>query len=219
MRLMRRDTLGSRMRGNMGGSGAAKTRQDWAIHKHNPKNLLVNGAFKSRGDIDLYLSSPLIICLECGQDCRSLGHHLSRTHSMSSKEYKRKYNIPLGLSLRCESTRSLSSKNMTNWWKVVPDSEKRRESLRQHAKEKLVNVGQYAERHAHFEKPVYSKACLTCSKVFHPINKYVLKKKKYCSKKCHTASEKEQKRMRIIGAMGGKIRAITGKKDSAGKFA
>lgn len=202
--------MGSRTRGNLGGSGYGASRQDWAAHKFNPRKLIKNGKFESKEDLDIYLSGDYITCLECLQDCRSLGHHLSRTHAMSSLAYKKKYNIPKGRSLRGESTRKLSSDEMVERWK---GNEDRREQMRQHAKDKLIGVGTFAPRLAHFDKG-YKKICPTCNKSFVSERK----KYKFCSRECHTASDVEQSRLREIAKIGGSIRAATGIKDSLGKF-
>lgn len=206
--------MGSRTRGNLGGSGYGASRQDWAAHKFQPKKLLENGAFVSKENLDMYLSGDFIMCLECGQDCRSLGHHLSRTHAMSSLEYKIKYNIPKGRSLRGESTRKLSAIGAAKQWE---NADGRRDKLRQHAKDKLGD-GYLAPRLAHFDKVIHDKICPTCKKVFHPINRFALKKYTYCSKACHTASDTEQARLKVIAKKGGRKRASTGEKDSTGKF-
>ncbi len=206
--------MGSRTKGNLGGSGYGASRQDWAAHKFQPKKLLENGAFVTKEAINIYLSGDLIICLECGQDCRSLGHHLSRTHAMSSNEYKSKYNIPKGYSLRCASSRKLSSEAMKKTW---VGADERRDKMRQHAKDKL-GEGYLAPRLFHFDKVIHDKICPTCKRVFHPINRFALKRYTYCSKACHTASDVEQKRLCEIAKMGGKARALLGKKDFTGKF-
>ena len=153
--------MGSRTRGNLGGSGYGASRQDWAAHKFQPKKLLENGAFVSKENLDMYLSGDFIMCLECGQDCRSLGHHLSRTHAMSSLEYKIKYNIPKGRSLRGESTRKLSAIGAAKQWE---NADGRRDKLRQHAKDKLGD-GYLAPRLAHFDKVIHEMITRIASKL------------------------------------------------------
>lgn len=203
--------MGSRTRGNLGGSGAAVSRQDWAVSKRNPRGLLENGAFVTKQALEVYLSGDYITCLECGKDCRSLGHHLSKTHAMSAVDYKKKYNIPKGRSLCGETTRRKSAKHMIERWENA--SEEDRENQRRHAKQKLGAKGLAAPRLAHFDKG-YKKICPTCKNVFTADRK----KLKYCSKRCHANSDNEQKRLKNMAKRAGKIRAATGLKDATGKF-
>jgi len=51
--------------------------------------------FKSKAEVDEYLSGDKIVCLECGKAFRILGLHVSYKHSMSPNEYKIKYGIPV----------------------------------------------------------------------------------------------------------------------------
>lgn len=202
--------MGSRTRGNLGGTGYGCSRQDWAAHKFNPRKLVENGRFTNKDDLNLYLSGDLITCLECLQDCRSLGQHLSRNHAMSSLEYKKKYNIPKGRSLLGESTRKKSSESAKNLW---VDAEERRQEMRQLAQTRLVGIGTFAPRISHFESG-YNKNCPTCSKPFIA----PLKKIKFCSKVCHIESPGEQKRLRQMAQHAGKVGAATSKRNSLGRF-
>lgn len=196
--------MGSRLRGNLGGSGSGASRQDWA-QKRNPKRAIVNGAFVDTESLDLYLSGDLITCLECLPDCKSLGHHLSRSHNMSPLEYKLKYNIPKGRSLRGVATRKLSAEACARQW---IGADERREYMRQQAAVRLVPRGTNAPRTAQFNKG-YEKTCPTCKKAFHAARK----RTKFCSQVCCKQSPEETQRRKDIAKKGGAARALTAKKN------
>ena len=50
--------------------------------------------FKTKGEIDEYLSHGKIICLECKREFNQLGNHLIQTHFMGVDEYRDKYGLP-----------------------------------------------------------------------------------------------------------------------------
>jgi len=50
--------------------------------------------FKTKEEIDEYLSHEKITCLECGKEFFQLGNHLIQTHFMSVDEYRDKYGLP-----------------------------------------------------------------------------------------------------------------------------
>lgn len=208
--------MGSRTRGNIGGSGLPTSRQAWSAYKFNPRKLVENGKFVTKENLDIYLSGDYITCLECLQDCRSLGQHLSYTHSMSSLEYKIKYNIPKGRSLRGDSTRKLAAEASKQQW---IDADERREGMKQHAKDKLVGVGTRAprigprvQRVASFNNG-HKKICLACKQPFIA----AFKRYKFCGRKCYAGREIQECDIEN-SRKGGNTRAKTGKRNTLGRF-
>lgn len=65
--------------------------------------------FKTKTEIDRYLSGDTIICLLCGRRYRGVGHHVVRAHDITIDEYKDRFGIPHTRSLVGESTRSAMS--------------------------------------------------------------------------------------------------------------
>lgn len=207
--------MGSRTHQNLGGSGKPCSRQDWA-QKTNPHKLLENGKFTDRQNLDIYLSGDLITCLECGQDCKSLSHHLGRTHSMFPNEYKMKYNIPLGRSLRGEATRKKAAEHMLKRWADDVDGELR---LKQKliAEKNLVGIGHKVIRTSSLKADLtlYDAECVMCKKTFQYTR---ARKRKYCGRKCYEESDTFKSLSGPeSGRLGGLVRA-DGPRDEKGKF-
>ena len=78
--------MGSRNKPNHGGSGSSHSRK--GRPKPAPPKDVKYGKIETLDELNLYLSGAKIACLLCGTEHRSLGHHLSRSHSMSSRAYK-----------------------------------------------------------------------------------------------------------------------------------
>ncbi|MEX0549009.1 MucR family transcriptional regulator [Raoultella terrigena] len=55
--------------------------------------------FKTRAEAEAYISGDKLECLECGKRFVLLEKHLRVAHSMTSEEYKQKYNIPVSIPL------------------------------------------------------------------------------------------------------------------------
>jgi len=54
---------------------------------------------KSRKEVEQYLNSDKIECLECGKRFKFLPVHINRTHGLSAPEYRQRYNLPAGTPL------------------------------------------------------------------------------------------------------------------------
>lgn len=52
------------------------------------------GKFKTKLEVDTYLSGDKIQCLLCGKMYRSLGHHVFKIHNIDSDAYKERYGLP-----------------------------------------------------------------------------------------------------------------------------
>lgn len=50
--------------------------------------------FSSRTEIENYLTPKKVVCLLCGRSYQMLCTHISRSHGVSTYEYKRRFNIP-----------------------------------------------------------------------------------------------------------------------------
>lgn len=210
LNIMERD-MGSRKQGNYGGSGKEGTRQDCFIHareRDKPKPQL-NVQFTTVPDLDFYLSMEKIFCLECGLEFRSLGHHLARAHSMSSLDYKKKYNIPKTRSLACSDYRKVKGAlSKSNWKSGIM------EHVRERIKEEGKNfgkVGNSAERISTIYHKNYKKTCLYCNKDF--VRKG--KKYRYCSLECYHSSAECSSIGKENGALGGRKEA---KRNALGRF-
>lgn len=60
--------------------------------------------FKTRSEIDEYVSGDEIECLLCGRAFKNLGIHLKRIHQMYADDYRFRYNIPAHYGLVGKST-------------------------------------------------------------------------------------------------------------------
>lgn len=101
---------------NFGGTGRPKSRQAWALEKDRKKThipfdvtKLANLQFKTRKEVDLYLSGDGIECLICGKLCLALGHHLSKKHGVMAREYKKVLGLPMSRGLSVASIIKLQS--------------------------------------------------------------------------------------------------------------
>ena len=65
----------------------------------------VTKAFQTKEELDSYLNAPLIKCLLCGRDLKTLHRHIeSAIHKVSHDEYHLMYGIPWGRALCCPDT-------------------------------------------------------------------------------------------------------------------
>ena len=55
--------------------------------------------FRSKSEVEEYISHDKIECLECGKLFSFLVNHVRRAHSMTLDEYRGKFNIPAGTPL------------------------------------------------------------------------------------------------------------------------
>jgi len=200
-------------RPNLGGSGAPRTRIDWAVNKKFIKEPQLNVPFEHEYDLNLYLSGDTIVCLECGGDYRSLGMHLSISHAMPSSMYKKKYNIPKTRSLRGENTRSLASAAMVDTWKTNQKMEKVRTMLKENI-ENLTEISRAHKQTSNIRQKNYKGICHCCRKEF--FNKR--SNRKWCSQECYHADPETINRIASQAQRAGQERA-KGKRDSKGKFA
>lgn len=60
--------------------------------------------FRSREEVEAYVSGVTIECLECGQAMRSLAKHLAVKHQMTSHDYRDKWAIPRNVGLSGSET-------------------------------------------------------------------------------------------------------------------
>lgn len=60
--------------------------------------------FRSRAEVEDYVSGVTIECLECGQVMRSLAKHLAVKHQMTSHDYRDKWAIPRNVGLSGSET-------------------------------------------------------------------------------------------------------------------
>lgn len=195
--------MGSRKRGNLGGSGAANTRQDWQLHKRQPKELEFNVPFQTIEEVNEYLDDDLIYCLECGGRYKSLASHIHHSHTLSPDDYRRKYNIPMSYGLCSRSLKAQVSNRAKNLW-----SDGKMEHVRKRVKSKAHKkklhkakdnaAKKYGPTGTVFPKlleKTYTATCRGCNKEF----EYKQKTKggrKFCSVECMTTSEEFLERQR-----------------------
>jgi predicted transcriptional regulator len=67
--------------------------------------------FKTRTEIEEYVSADEIECLLCGRAFKNLGIHLKRIHQMYPDDYRYRYNIPAHFGLVGKSTSDRMSAN------------------------------------------------------------------------------------------------------------
>ena len=123
--------MGSRDKPNRGGSGQPFSRL--------PKNKIIKksiryGAIKTKAELEEYLSHDLIVCLICGGEFKSLGHHVRRAHLMSSKEYKIQFNIPTTTSLAGKDLQERKKALSKEQWESNPKMVGVRELLKESGK-------------------------------------------------------------------------------------
>lgn len=121
--------MGSRNKPNHGGTGLPHTRKSRPKKKPVYNDLGV--PIKTVEELDLYLSGDKIRCLICGGEYKSLGHHLSRTHSLGAREYKEKFNIPVTRSLCGDDLKERKSAISKGIWKESAKMEGVRKSLKE----------------------------------------------------------------------------------------
>ena len=127
--------MGSRTKPNHGGSGMANTRKSRPSPARTNKEKY--GPISSVEELEIYLSGKKIMCLLCGEDFKSLGHHLTRSHSISSRKYKIKFNIPTTRSISCSELRVMKRNIMLGVWDGNEKMEEVRLNLRKNAKKNL----------------------------------------------------------------------------------
>lgn len=120
--------MGSRTSPNHGGSGAPHSRIT------RPNNQITK-TFKSEpiktpAELDLYLSGDKIACLICGGEYKNLGIHLSNSHSIGSKEYKERFNIPVTRSLCGQDLINRKREIMSRAWEENPKMDAVRDLLK-----------------------------------------------------------------------------------------
>jgi hypothetical protein len=77
----------------------------------------VNSFFKTRDEVEEYLSGDKIECLLCGKSFVALGQHIVKAHDISLHDYKVHFNIPHSYSLIGISFKNyLQKKNKNNPW-------------------------------------------------------------------------------------------------------
>lgn len=65
----------------------------------------VTKPFKTRHEIEEYLSGDKITCLLCGRQMKRLAVHLPKIHGMSVDAYRMKYGLPWGIGVASKPTR------------------------------------------------------------------------------------------------------------------
>lgn len=120
--------MGSRTSPNHGGSGFSHSRitrpKNWT------KKHFKSDPIKTSEELSLYLSGSKIACLICGEEFKSLGQHLSFSHSLSSKQYKEIYNIPATRSLCCQDLIDKKREITSRIWEENPKMEIVRRTLK-----------------------------------------------------------------------------------------
>lgn len=95
------------------------------INRRRPKiGYPINTPFKTKDEIDNYLSQDKIECLMCGHLFKSLVTHLDKIHAMSTDQYREKYGLPYSKGLTCPDTREKKStffKGLIEEGKCVPN--------------------------------------------------------------------------------------------------
>ncbi len=132
--------MGSRTSPNHGGSGLPHSRI--CRPKPQPAEPIKYEPIRTLHELELYLSGLKIACLICGIECKSLGHHLSQSHSMSSKDYKVMFNIPVTRSLCCQDLKERKRKITQGFWQDNP----KRESVRCLLKSNIKNLDGYKHK-------------------------------------------------------------------------
>lgn len=82
------------------------------LKKRNPRpGYPLDIVFKTKEEIEEYLSQEKITCLLCGRNFKSLGNHLL-IHNYSVEDYKRKYGLPFRKGLMCPANREKNSNQL-----------------------------------------------------------------------------------------------------------
>lgn len=115
--------------GRGGGSGTHSSTKEFVTQ--NSGNLrklddcLSPNAFKTLEEVELYLGGNTIVCLECGNDYKSLANHINRSHNgLSPIDYRAKYNIPYGRPLISRTEFERMSRVMVNRLKDFDEKKK-----------------------------------------------------------------------------------------------
>ena len=87
----------------------SKINEDKVLKKRNTRpGYPVEIAFKTKKEIDEYLSEDRITCLLCGRKYKGLGNHI-QIHGYTVDAYKIKYGLPFQRGLTCPSSVELNS--------------------------------------------------------------------------------------------------------------
>lgn len=121
--------MGSRTKPNHGGSGNHSSRK--SRPKPDRKAPISYSPISSVSELNLYLSGDKIACLICGEEFKCLGRHVSRSHAISPREYKEKFNIPVTRSLSGEGLRDRKRKISKRNWQENPKMESVRKTLKE----------------------------------------------------------------------------------------
>jgi hypothetical protein len=124
--------MGSRKQPNHGGSGKSHTRK--SRPEPDPKSAVGYEPIKTVAELELYLSGDKICCLLCGEEFKSLGHHLARSHSTNSRAYKELFNIPVTRSLLGNDLKNRKREITKSIWQDSPKMEGVRKSLKANIK-------------------------------------------------------------------------------------
>jgi len=121
-----------RQKPNHGGSGLPHTRK--SRPRPPPRKAIRYAPIETLAELDLYLSGAKIACLLCGAEYKQLGGHVSRTHSMSARDYKLMFNIPVSRSISCPDVRKRRSEIMQEMWEDNPKMEAIRDTCKERVK-------------------------------------------------------------------------------------
>lgn len=179
---------------NFGGSGKPVTRVRWIQQSKFLLDdaLVQNSKFSAKEQVDAYLDCDPIVCLECGKSMQVLAMHLCRKHNMSAKEYKEKYNIPIGRALATPAYLDKSSKSKKTMW-----SEGVYDHTRENIKRRIRTINplgrsKNAELKGRFEQKCRHYVCRLCGTPFtRPDDVYEGHPRLFCSNACaHKARKK-----------------------------
>ena len=120
--------MGSRTKPNHGGSGAHSSRK--SRPSIDSKKEFKSEPIKNEEELNRYLDADKIACLICGKEYKSLGHHLSRSHSTSARDYKVAFNIPVTKSLVGNDLKRIKSEISKKTWRENPAMEGVRSKLK-----------------------------------------------------------------------------------------
>lgn len=116
-------------------------------------------SFRSRAEVDAYLSTDRIVCLECGRSFASLAHHLRRAHDQLPDQYRRRWGLPAGTPLAGQGyrhTRRLILRDKIATGNIVPNPARASMAARRHGRGTRVewDRAEQAERmRAHAPRP------------------------------------------------------------------
>ena len=152
--------------------------------------------FKDVRDLDDYFNQDTIACLECGVELKSLGAHI-KTHNLSARQYKAKYNIPQGRGLASAGTkaklrdiRNIQFDRMTKEERLAE-----RKRSKEHFR-KIAPLGLKAKRESSIRHGVYKDKCKECGEEFEA---HAHKNRNYCSQACSNLVTSRKRDRNIIG--------------------